>query len=234
MLVVNVPTDPDTILSQQDEDDAFYAAALREMVALGLDIGRIIHQQVVAQALDSPHSPIDDQSSVSYDRIFRAVRRGILLAKHLKKPVPPPKPANQGEAHRQIPRKLGDMTESQQPSRDKRDRLDTLDPIEDLENRPPQEIIDQISKDLGLATTALLPLPLGEGGASQGFAGVSPWNASGGRGEGLQAGTTPEPPAQQQSRVQCALALHQPDSPIASPTPIAPPEPAGPPYPPGS
>ncbi len=54
MLVVNVPTDPDTILSQQDEDDAFYAAALREMVALGLDIGRIIHQQVVARPSTAP------------------------------------------------------------------------------------------------------------------------------------------------------------------------------------
>lgn len=158
MLFIQQTNDPNAVLDQQAEDDAFYAATLREMVAMGLEIGRIIHQQVIAQSLDSPHSQIDDQSSVSYDRVFRAVRRGIMLAKRLKDPEPVRK---QAAARRQIARDVGNAIQSQAKSpKDAenlyaglRDRLDTPDFEEDLENRPIQDIIDDIRKDLGLSAS---------------------------------------------------------------------------------
>ncbi len=157
MLIIQQTSDPSAILDQQAEDDAFYAATLKEMVAMGLEIGRIVHQQVIAQSIDSPHSPIDDQSTVSYDRVFRAVRRGIMLAKRLSQPEPVRK---QAAARRQVARDVGNAIQSQAKSpkdaenlyADLRDRLDTPDFEEDLENRPIQDIIDEIRKDLGLKT----------------------------------------------------------------------------------
>jgi hypothetical protein len=154
MLFIQQSGDPNAIMDQQAEDDAFYAATLREMVALGLDIGRIIHQQVVAHALDSPHSPIPESASHDYDRVFRAVRRGILLAKRLNQPFPE-RPHTEA---RHQPRREPDQTnESEAASPEKSDRIDRRDRIDepehedDLGNRPTPEIFNEIREDLGLA-----------------------------------------------------------------------------------
>jgi hypothetical protein len=202
MLIIQQTSDPSAILDQQAEDDAFYAAALKEMVAMGLEIGRIVHQQVIAQSIDSPHSPIDDQSTVSYDRVFRAVRRGIMLAKRLKDPEPVRK---QAAARRQVARDVGNAIKSQAKSpkdaenlyADLRDRLDTPDFEEDLENRPIQDIIDEIRKDLGLKPSPANPV-----------ARIAP----------SQCGTTQDQANQPPTNgVKSALGPHHPENPHPAP-----------------
>ncbi len=152
MFFVEPPTNPDEIRAQQAaqraEDDAFFVQALKEIVRLGVDIIQIIHQQVVAQSLDSPHSPIDKASAQAYDNVTRAVRRTVLLARHILKGDPEPKP-RQTPPRPQI---LSDAPEKRERrDTDRLDRLDTLDSIEDLKNRPAQDVLNELRNDIGLA-----------------------------------------------------------------------------------
>jgi hypothetical protein len=153
MQFVETINDPEAIAAQQAADNEFYAHAIREMVALGLDMGRIIHQQVVAQAIDRPHSPIDEQCTADYDRVFRAMRRGVLLAKRLQQPPTPPRSQPQPQPQPQPEPRPRQPTEPSRPERactDKQDRLDKAEQAEELDARPIPELLDEIRKDLGL------------------------------------------------------------------------------------
>ena len=153
MFFVETLNDPDAVLAQQAADNEFYAAALREMIALGVEIGRIIHQQVVAQSIDSPHAMIDDQHAVAFERVFRAVRRGILLAQRLNEPAKPAQQlakqlAKQPAQHPAAPRDTTRQDPRETNRTDPRDRMDTLDKVEELEDRPTAELLEQIREDL--------------------------------------------------------------------------------------
>ena len=149
MFMIFVETGPD---DQTDVDNEFFTAALKEMVSLGIDITRIIHQQVVAQSIDSPHNPIPEATSLAFERVSRAVRRSIMLAKKLRDPKPSPSPALAGATRGEGGARKRET--NAQKDQDPRDRPDSPDRLETLEDRPILELINEIRKDLNLP-----PLP---------------------------------------------------------------------------
>lgn len=153
---------------QQDADNDFYAAALKEMVGLGIDVARIIHQQIVAQAIDSPHTPVGESASLAFERVSRAIRRTIMLARRLQQQAPL-RHATTGEptsseaetnaksTTRELvePREPGERPErSERPERpeplDQPDSPDSPDRLEDFGDHPTHHIFAEIRKDLGL------------------------------------------------------------------------------------
>ena len=143
---------------------------------MGTDLARLLHGQATTQAQPAqqaagPH-PIPSPTPVpdiiaAFDRIARAVRRSITLARSLAEPVPP---ANDPAQHRaaarnHIIRAVEDViqrtshatdapdAESESLTAELHDRLDAPDLDDDLSHRPIAEIITEICRDLGLASS---------------------------------------------------------------------------------
>ncbi len=115
----NLPTEP----GQHVADTHYYRYALHDLIDIGTDLARLLHQQATAQAAQRTTTPAVPQDPASqpvpapapdalipdalmsiaaaFDRIARAVRRSIALARSLADPVPPAKnPAQQRAAAR--------------------------------------------------------------------------------------------------------------------------------------
>jgi hypothetical protein len=142
MQFVEPPPIDDLLAEQHAIADEFFAAVIKEAVDIGLDLLRLVRQQAIACAIDRPNLPLDDTVIQTYDRVFRAMRRGALLAKRLRKPDAPPRlqsaPCQPGDA----------PPDTERPATDRLDRPDRLD-REPNDTRPASEIIADIYKDLG-------------------------------------------------------------------------------------
>ncbi len=161
-----------------------YAEVLHELITMGTDLARLLHKQATAQAqaaqqdprpqpapVPAPCAPIPDTLATTvaaFNCTVRAVRRGILLAHSLARPVPPaPDPArHRADARKRILREVEDTI--QRPGSDGRsgpalhaslqeslraelrDRLDAPDLDDDITGRPVADIITEIRRDLGL------------------------------------------------------------------------------------
>ncbi len=161
-----------------------YAEVLHELITMGTDLARLLHEQATAQAqaaqqaprpqpapATAPCIPIPDTLATitaAFNCTVRAVRRGILLAHSLARPVQPaPDPArHRADARRRILREVEDTI--QRPGGDGRggpalpadlqdslhaelrDRLDGPDLDDDITGRPVADIITEIRRDLGL------------------------------------------------------------------------------------
>ena len=182
MILRQVSTDPDH--DEQAEDALFYRDALQELVQIGTDLARLVHQSAVAQAQAAvrdlaPCAPPTEHAA-AFDRIARAVRRTIALARTLYEPLAralartraafckaaPPGAGQDAAGHpAATPERDRSAKDADVPSADLRDRReapdrdrperpdrDEDDRDEDDTGRPPAEIIKEIRCDLGLDT----------------------------------------------------------------------------------
>ena len=150
--------------------------ALDDLVTMGTDLARLLHAQATRQAEAAqaavpphpmPHAPHEPPATAllnlttAFDRIARAVRRCIALARKLEEPVrATPDPArHRTAARKQVIRAVEDTIHRTAHEGDRaetlnaelRDRLDDPDLDWDLAHRPIPDIIAEIRRDLGLA-----------------------------------------------------------------------------------
>ena len=152
----------------------YYRQVLHELIDIGADLARILHAQAKAAVAAEAPGPAEPPSDAlqpappptppldtAFDRIARAVRRSIMLARALDAP-PRPRPANDEAptpiaARRRIVRAVEDAIQAAADNdraealrREAQDRLDAPDLDEDILSRPVNDIIAAICADLGL------------------------------------------------------------------------------------
>ena len=139
-----------------------YRAVLRKLVDMGTDIATEVH----AESKSRPHPAAAPRGALTvadyaraYERIARGIRRGMLLARELAKPLPARRsPAeHQTTARLQILRAVEDKIHRHADDEDAAelqhellDRLDGPDLARDIAFRPVADLIIEISRDLGL------------------------------------------------------------------------------------
>ncbi len=87
--------DPADLARQRDEDAQYYRQVLHKLIAMGTDLAEAVHRQALAepaapqnQPEDQPAAPSPSPSqATTFDRLARAVRRTIALARKLSEPV---------------------------------------------------------------------------------------------------------------------------------------------------
>ncbi len=173
----NLHTEP----SHHAADTQYYRHVLHDLIDLGAGLARLLHQQATAPAQAAPQQPAPPSApdalvsiAAAFDRIARAVRRSIALARSLADPVPPARdPAqHRAAARKRILREVEDAIQRTAPSVDDaasdaadadeasaealtaelHDRFDAPDLDEDISHRPVADIIAEICRDLGLAS----------------------------------------------------------------------------------
>ena len=135
-----------------DHDDQ-YDQVLRQLIAQGAELATRLCQQAAANQATDP--------SQAYERICETIRRNILLARHIAAGPPTPRPIRtrtRARARAQLIRGVEDAIERQAHKTDapalRRELLERLERPElerDLEDRPIAELIEEISRDLGVA-----------------------------------------------------------------------------------
>ncbi len=70
---------------QTAEDALYYRGVLHQLIDMGLDLAKNVHQQATTQAPEPDTKPAPDPS-FAFDRISRAIRRTIALARTLAEP----------------------------------------------------------------------------------------------------------------------------------------------------
>ncbi len=176
----NLHTEP----SHHAADTQYYRHVLHELIDMGAGLARLLHQQATAPAQATPQDPAPQPAptpapdalvsiAAAFDRIARAVRRSIALARSLADPVPPARdPAqHRAAARKRILREVEDAIQRTASSADDaasdgadaddasaeamtaelHDRLDAPDLDEDISHRPVADIITEICRDPGLA-----------------------------------------------------------------------------------
>ena len=161
------PTDParPTPLSQRDEDTQHYRQMLYELAEMGMDIARTLHRQATQPAAAADPAPAEapqPDPTVAFDRIARAIRRTIALARTLTDPAPPSPAAQAGQrrlsARKQVIRAVEDTiqretqgAEAEALHTEFRERLDAPDLDDDIGHMPIGEVIAMVCRDLGIA-----------------------------------------------------------------------------------
>jgi hypothetical protein len=172
-------SEPNTNPGPQAEDDQFYREILHGLIEVGAELVRHLPQQAAAQTQAPQQHPAPQPApapapssdavaflAIAYDRVSRAVRRCIALARSLNDPAHPPKhPApDRTAARKHILRAVEDTLQRQDYDDSYRvcdptevlhaellDRMDAPDLDRDIESRPIDDIIKDILRDLGLA-----------------------------------------------------------------------------------
>ena len=161
----------------QPADPHGYREALHDLITMGTDFARLLHGQATAHAQAAPPTPTSHDTAAqpapapnalislaaAFDRTARAVRRSILLARSLAKPVQPAQdPArHRAAARRRIIREVEDAIQRPSDTAERlnaealqaelRDRFDAPDLDDDISTRPVADIITELCRDLGLA-----------------------------------------------------------------------------------
>ncbi len=111
-------TDPNQPDRQQAESTGFYLQVLHELINMGTDLARAVHQQATAEpAADAtPTTTAAPDPTIAFDRIARTIRRTIVLARHVAEPLPEraasPDAHKRTAARKQIIRAVEDAIES--------------------------------------------------------------------------------------------------------------------------
>ena len=134
---------------QQTEDAQFYRRILHRLI----DVGANLADEIPTHTADTPLK----QTAMAYDRIARGVRHCIAQARKVVQPLPMRQ--TRIAARQQIIRAVEDTiqrcTEDEKAEalhEELAERLDTPELEEDLDNIPVAELIEQIVRDLGLAS----------------------------------------------------------------------------------
>ena len=143
-------------------DALYYRDVLHQLIDMGLDLARQLHQQATTQAPAPDATPAPDPA-FAFDRIARAIRRTVALARSLAEPPAAEHAAPGTATHRILARKrvIREVEDAIQRTRDGREsdllhtelreRLDSPDLDDEIANRPLADIIADICRDLGLA-----------------------------------------------------------------------------------
>ena len=160
------PTPTRTEPTTQADDAHHLRSVLLELIDLGRDLARLVHQQAMAtQNQAEPNRPAAD-FTIPFERIARSIRRAILLVEKLDQPTPTgydialaaqSRAAGRHRAVREVDEDLSILSDAELAERTAHlDRLDP-DPAPDLDHpraaRPIREIIADIRADLIAAAT---------------------------------------------------------------------------------
>jgi hypothetical protein len=149
--------DPQSDPANQAEHTQYYRRVLHELIDMGMDLAR----QIRAQAATPSVAPAAD-ATIAFDRIARAIRRSVNLARHLDEPVPARAETRTARhralARRCIIRDVEDAIQRQASEQEGetlraelRERLDGADLDDDIDLRPVADIIADICRDFGIA-----------------------------------------------------------------------------------
>ena len=143
-------------------DDIYYRQILHDLIDRGADLARRLHESATAAA-PTPENHPDADPTIAFDRIARAIRRTIALARHIAQPpAAAKKPGPSRETARaQLIRGVEDAIHRKSHETDAEalytefaERLDRPELEFELDNRPIDEIIQEICRDLGVAQQA--------------------------------------------------------------------------------
>ena len=134
-------------------DARYYRGVLHELIDMGADIARMVHREAGAKQADLDVGEV----TVAFDRIARAVRRTVILARRLDDPMPAAAGPGRTDARKRIIRAVEDQIQLRSGDLDADslhaellDRLDSPDLDDEIGRRPVDEIIAEIRRDLGL------------------------------------------------------------------------------------
>ena len=138
-------------------DALYYRAILHALIDMGADIARTVHAQTHPTPIAEPTDP-----TIPFDRIARAIRRTIILARKVAEPLPTQTAADPAQhrtaARARIIREVEDAIQRRSSDSDAAalhaellDRLDSPDLDDDIASRPASDIIADICRDLGIA-----------------------------------------------------------------------------------
>lgn len=143
---------PDALLF--DLNDADYQHALAVLLDVGLSIAKDL------KAPEEKNTAI--ARGAAFEGVARAVRRSIVLSRHIRDAVPAAarQEATRAQARRQILRGVEDtinrkvtrLGDAEALRAELLERIDAPEFAEDLANRSPDILVAEICRDLGLAT----------------------------------------------------------------------------------
>ena len=136
------------------QNDRFYLSFLHGLLPTGAALAAALPEQAEAK----PAPPARDIAE-AFDRISRAMRRTILLARFLAEPPPAARrpPGMQTTRASEEPLRRSPTPPTDRPDTeqlDDPDRLDTIDRLDDISGRTVPELISEIAHDLGLPAPA--------------------------------------------------------------------------------
>ena len=144
-------------------DDAHYRSVLNTLINQGADLARRIHEHATAATPTLENRP-DADPTVAFDRIARAVRRTIALARHIAADPALQRPAQplRDTARAQLIRGVEDaIHRTRRPENHGHDtdplyaefaeRLEDPELEFDLKGRSVDDVIEEICRDLGVA-----------------------------------------------------------------------------------
>jgi hypothetical protein len=151
--------------SRQADHAEYYRQVLHDFIEMGAELARLVVQEArtVAEAAppagDTGAAPrsAGPESAVAFERIARAVRRSIMLARALDEPVPTVDERRRatrqriirtvaGKLDRATPRDVAELSDAEL-----QERLDAAEADEAIDPQMAAEIIADICHDLGLA-----------------------------------------------------------------------------------
>ena len=134
----------------------FYRGILHGLIQGGANYADMLHLQAKARFEAAPATAEITKGAIAYDNVSRSVRRGILMAQRVDKPVRS-RASHHQSARRQIIRAVEDCIqrhaddeEADEFQLELLDRLDSPDLEDDIDSRPVADIIKEICRDLGL------------------------------------------------------------------------------------
>ena len=140
---------------QAGETPRDYRDIVDELIHLGTDIARMLHVQAQAAQAKPDATATLPELAIAFDRVARAVRRTILLARHIDQHDQVT--ANRTAARRQIIRDVENVlhakahpAEAPTLHAELLERLEQPDLEHDIATRPIAEIVRDICRDLGL------------------------------------------------------------------------------------
>ena len=150
---------PPTNAQRRADETEFYRRILHDIIQMGADILRVLHWQATQPDLNPTAAAPDP--SVAFDRVARAVRRTVALARKLDEPIAPPRAASTARTPPNAVERRTDEEPGEAGAAAERERLadpaDVADPVDDPMQRPMAEIVDEISRDIGAVDEAGIP-----------------------------------------------------------------------------
>jgi hypothetical protein len=145
-------------------DQDYYRQVLHDLIDMGTDLARQVHQQATraaeAQTAALPPHPVPEppDPTIAFDRIARAIRRSIALARHIAEARPARSAPHATIARRRILREVEDVIQrtatgarAESLHAEALDRLDGPDLADEIGHLPVATIVADICRDLGIA-----------------------------------------------------------------------------------